>query len=75
MRRLNEEWTGEVVGKLHSLNSTQIELALYCGYTPEYLSSVLNGKKHFESEYAKRCTKRRIFAALEELEREILSER
>lgn len=74
MRTLKEAWTGDIVGRLHSLNSTQIELAAYCGYTPEYLSSVLNGKKHFESEYAKRCTKKRIFTALEELERAILNE-
>lgn len=73
MRRLKEEWTGDIVGRLHYLDATQIELAEHCGYTPEYLSSVLNGKKHFESDYAKRCTKRRIFAALEELEREILN--
>lgn len=72
MKRLNEEWTAEVVGKLHRLNITQIELARACRYTPSYLSMVLNGKKHFESAYAERVTRKRICKALEGLEYEIL---
>lgn len=71
MRRLNEEWTAEIVGKLHRLNSTQIELAKKCGYTASYLSMVLNGKTKFESEYAASFTRRRICRAMEELEYEI----
>lgn len=70
-RQLREEWTGEVVGKLHVLNSTQIELAMVCGYAPEYLCSVLNGKKKFCSEYAKNRTKRKIFRSLKILEERI----
>ncbi len=71
-RKLKEEWTADVIGKLHRLDATQAELAKLCGYTPQYLCMVLNGKKIFESEYAKICTKRRINRALAELEREIL---
>lgn len=68
IRQKREEWTGEIVGRLHVDNITRKELAKECGYTAEYLSMVLNCKKHFESEYAKKCTRKKIFNALERLE-------
>ena len=39
------QWTGELVGKLHLHGITQLELANELGYSPEYVSSVLNGKR------------------------------
>ena len=75
MRQLNEEWTADIVGKLHRLNATQIELAKKCGYTASYLSLVLNGKKKFESSYAAKVTRKHICRAMEELENEILDGR
>lgn len=71
-RHLNEEWTADVIGRLHRLNVTQAELARRCGYTPQYLCMVLNSKKIFESEYAKKCTQKKICKTLSELEAEIL---
>lgn len=72
MKRLNEEWTAEVVGRLHRINVTQKELADECGYTAQYLCQVLNCKKKFESDYSKKFTMRRIFNALSLLERRYL---
>lgn len=40
-----EKWTGEIVAKLHIYRITQMELAEKAGYTPEYVSMVLNGAK------------------------------
>lgn len=73
MRHFNEQWTADVVGKLHYLNVTQAELAYYMGVTPAYLSSILNGKKKFETEYAKKMTQRRVEQAVKLLEYEILN--
>lgn len=72
MRKLNEEWTADIVCRIHRLNITQIELAKRCGYTASYLSMVLNGKKQFTSPYAAKVTRKRICKAMEELEHEIL---
>lgn len=71
-RKLKEEWTANVIGRLHRLNATQAELARRCGYTPQYLCMVLNCKKIFESEYAKKCTQKKILKALCTMEEEIL---
>lgn len=71
MRKTNEKWTGEIVGRLHTINVTQKEFAIRCGYSPTYLCMVLNGRKQFESEYAKKFTMRRLFAALELLEKDV----
>ena len=38
MRHFNEQWTADVVGKLHYLNVTQAELAYCMGVTPAYLT-------------------------------------
>lgn len=39
------EWTGKIVGLLHTHRITQAELASELGLTPQYVSMVLNGKK------------------------------
>jgi len=74
MREFREQWTADVVGKLHYLNATQAELAYLMGVTPAYLSSILNGKKKFETEYAKRATQKRVERAVRLLEYEILND-
>lgn len=74
MRQFNEQWTADMVGKLHLLNATQAELAYLMGVTPAYLSSILNGKKKFETEYAKRATRRRVERALKLLEYELMND-
>lgn len=40
----SEEWTGEVVGSLHTNRITAKELAEELGWHPKYLSQVLNGR-------------------------------
>lgn len=40
-----EEWTGRIVGLLHTHRITQAELAIEMGVTSQYVSMVLNGKK------------------------------
>lgn len=39
-----EEWTGEIVGSLHTNRITAKELAEKMGWHPKYLSQVLNGR-------------------------------
>ena len=39
------EWTGRIVGLLHTHRITQAELARELGLTAQYVSMVLNGKK------------------------------
>lgn len=40
-----EEWTGRIVGLLHTHRIMQAELAAEMGVTAQYISMVLNGKK------------------------------
>lgn len=40
------QWNSEFAGKLRSSNIKQIELAAHLGYSPEYVSAVLNGKRN-----------------------------
>lgn len=72
--KFNEEWTVEVIGKLHKYRIPHSELADACGYTPAYLSTVLNGHKKFLSDYSKDRTKAHIIDELNKLEAEILKE-
>lgn len=75
MHKLNEPWTANVVGRMHRYGIKGDELARKCGYSPQYLSMVLNGKKEFSTDEAKtkcRCT---IFNGLSELEQEVQYER
>ena len=58
-----EDWTAEVVGRMHSVRITGQQLAEECGYSAAYVSTILNGKKP-----ALEQTKERIFQALERLE-------
>lgn len=75
MKELNEQWTADIVGRLHRINTTQVQLAKECGYTAQYLSMVLHGKKKFESAYAKRYTRMKITRAMERLEHEVFDNR
>lgn len=68
---LNEDWTADVVGRMHKYRISNVQLAEACEYTPAYLSTVLNGKKSFESEETKAKTKDRILDALKGLESKI----
>ena len=74
--KLNEDWTVEVVGRLHKYRITKAELAKACGYSVPYISLVLNGMKEFSSEKAKERTKEHILFCLKQLEalREIIKE-
>ena len=42
---MSVEWTGRIVGMLHTHRITQAELAAEMGVTAVYVSMVLNGKK------------------------------
>lgn len=39
------QWTGEVVGQMHVAGISNKLLAAHLGYSPEYVSMVLNGKR------------------------------
>ena len=39
------QWTGEIVGKLHTHGVTKAQLADEAGYRREYVSMILNGKR------------------------------
>ncbi len=41
-----ERWTGQLVKLMHMNGITRIQLADKLSYTPEYVSMVLNGKRH-----------------------------
>lgn len=42
---MTEEWTGTLVGRMHTHKITHKRLAQHMGLTQEYVSMVLNGKK------------------------------
>lgn len=42
---MSKEWTGRIVGLLHTHRITQTLLAKEMGVTAQYVSMVLNGKK------------------------------
>lgn len=56
-----QEWTADVVARMHLARITTKQLAEEAKYTPEYVSMVLNG--HREAESAKAT----ILAALDRL--------
>ena len=74
MHSLHEEWTANVVGRMHRYGIKNDELAKRCGFTPQYLSMVLNCKKKLTAE-GKTNVKRIIFGNLQELELEVSRER
>lgn len=39
---MNEQWTADVVGRMHRYKVTNIELAQEIGWNKQYLSQVLN---------------------------------
>lgn len=43
------QWTADLIGKMHAYRITQAELANQLGYTPQYVSTVLNGKREPEA--------------------------
>mgnify|MGYP000226231782 FL=1 len=59
-----QEWTANVVARMHLAKVTTKRLAEESGYTPEYVSMVLNGHRDTES------AKATILAALDKLEAE-----
>lgn len=75
MHKMNEPWTANVVGRMHLNGIKNDELAKKCGWTPQYISMVLNGKKHFANEETKAQAKLTIFSGLQELEQEVKHER
>ena len=42
---MSKDWTGRIVGLLHTHRITQAALASELGLTAQYVSMVLNGKK------------------------------
>lgn len=71
---LNEDWTADVVGRMHKFRIRNSDLAERAGYDPAYVSTVLNDSKTFGSPEAKEKTKQRILTALAELEQERMQE-
>lgn len=69
---LNEEWTADVVGRMHRYNIRNTQLARESGYSVTYLSTVLNGHKALSTK-GKAETKERIMNALERLESRVLA--
>lgn len=65
--RFNDDWTVDVVGKMHKYRITSNMLAEECNYRPEYVSTVLNTRKEFMTEKGKEKTKDVIYAGLERL--------
>ncbi len=61
----NEDWTADVKGAMHKYRISNTELASACGYCATYLSTVLHGKKQFESAESAEKTKTTILRALE----------
>ena len=70
-RKLNEEWTGIVVGKMHQWGVSEKELADRCGYTTQYVSMLLNGKKKFQTEKGKEKAKNQVLRTLYEIIKEV----
>lgn len=71
---LNEDWTADVIGRMHKYRITNLQLAETCGFTAAYLSTVLNGRKQFKSASSKEETKDKILQALAELEDTVIKD-
>ena len=41
-----EQWTGELIGKMHNCSVTYDDLAKQTGWTKGYLSMILNGSRN-----------------------------
>ena len=44
--RVKEEWTGELIGKMHNKDITLDDLAEEIGVGKSYVSMILNGKRN-----------------------------
>ncbi len=72
--RLNEDWTVDVVARMHKYRITSAMLAEECNYAPAYISTLLNGRKEFMSDMSKERTKDVIYAALDRIVQRIEEE-
>lgn len=72
MEQFNEDWTADVVSRMHKFRITNLQLAEECNYSASYLCTVLNGRKNFENESSKQKTKDNIYEALQRLESKIM---
>lgn len=50
---MTDLWTSEIVAEMHAHKIKQKDLALALGWTPQYVSLVLNGKKRPAGAYEK----------------------
>jgi len=66
-RKLREKWAAELVAKMYRCGITSKDLAKQTGFTPPYISMLLNGKKHATEE-----TRLKLFNAVNEMEQEVL---
>ena len=71
---LNEDWTAEVVGRMHKFRIKTADLSERCGYHRTYLSTVLNGNKEFENPESVERIRKHVLHTLEEMEAERLKE-
>lgn len=56
-----EEWISEAVGKMHINKIKGIDIAKHLGFTAQYISEILNGKK------TPKNAKEKILSAIDEL--------
>ena len=66
-KHLREKWVAELVAKMYRCGITSKDLAKRTGFTPPYISMLLNGKKHATEE-----TRLKLFNAVSEMEREVM---
>lgn len=66
-RTIHEEWAAELVGRMYRCGVSAKELAERTGYTPPYISMLLNGKKTATEE-----TKLKLFNSIKQIEKEVL---
>lgn len=67
MESFNEDWTVDVAAKLHKYRITQARLAEAAGYSVNYVSQIMNGKKARRSDKSFAATRDRICKALDAL--------
>lgn len=51
-----EEWTGELIGKMHNANVTYDDLANELGCGKAYISMLLNGKRNPKGAKERLCS-------------------
>lgn len=64
---LNEEWTVDAFAKMHRYRITSKRLAEKSGYSENYISQLMNGRKEIQSDAAMENTKKKILDALDAL--------